>query len=96
MPEQPSQEQSSREQLVPLQEQLLPVRSPREAYCLEMLRWAILSLREAKCKTVPEYELRLNALGYLGNCFIAEGGTREELHSMDTEKWFFTEPGQGL
>lgn len=96
MSEQPSQEPSSQERLLPIQEQLVPVRSPREAYCLEMLRWAILSLREAKCETVPEYELRLNALGYLGNCFIAEGGTREELHSMNTEKWFFTEPGQGL
>ena len=80
----------------PPQEELREERSPRETYCLEMLRWAIFSLREVKCDTVPEYELRLNALGYLGNCFLAEGGTQEELHNLDTEKWFFTEPGRGL
>ena len=89
MPEQPSREHL-------MQEQLSQERSSREAYCLTMLRWAILSLREVKCDTVPDYELRLNALGYLGNCFIAEGGTQEELQSLNTEKWFFTEPGQGL
>ena len=80
----------------PPQEQLLQERLPREAYCLEMLRWAILNLREVKCDTVPDYELRLNVLGYLGSCFLAEGGTQEELHSMDTEKWFFTEPSKSL
>ena len=80
----------------PSQEQLLPVRSSHESYCLEMLRWAIFSLREVKCDTVPDYESWLNALGNLGNWFIAEGRTQEELHSLNTEKCFFTEPARGL
>ena len=73
-----------------------PEHSPQEAYCLEMLSWAILRLREVACQTVPDYELRLNVLGYLGSRFLEEGGTREELHRLDTDKWFFTEPSQGL
>lgn len=73
-----------------------PERSEREAYCLEMLRWAILSLRQVECSSVGEYEYRINALGYLGNCYLAEGGTAEELASMNTDQWFFAKPGAGL
>ena len=65
----------------------------RQEHCSEMLRWAIERLRGIKCDNVPEYELQINVLGYLGNCYIAEGGTQTELRAMDTEKWLFTKSG---
>ncbi len=70
--------------------------SERQEYCLAMLRWSIQALRQVECHSVEEYQYQLNTLGYLGNCYLAEGGTQEELASMDTEKWFYTPPRASL
>ena len=53
-------------------------------------------MRETSCETVEEYTLRINAVGYLGNCYIAEGGTTEQLQALDTDKWFTTKPNEGF
>jgi len=71
-------------------------RSARQEYCLAMLRWGIQALRTVKCESVEEYEYRINVVGYLGNCFIAEGGTLAELQALDTAQWFTTEPNAGF
>lgn len=45
-----------------------------------------------KCESFEEYGYRLNVVGYLGNCYIAEGGTLADLQALDTEQRFTTEP----
>ncbi len=66
--------------------------SPRQEYCLAMLRWGIQALRTVECESVEEYQYRINVVGYLGNCYTAEGGTLAELPALDTAQWFTTEP----
>ncbi len=64
-----------------------------------MLRWGMQALRAVKCESVEEYQYRINVVGYLGNCYTAEGGTLAELQALDTAlqelgtaQWFTTEP----
>lgn len=77
--------------------------SSRQEYCLAMLRWGMQALRTVKCESVEEYQYRINVVGYLGNCYIAEGGTLAELQALDTAlqeldtaQWFTTEPNAGF
>lgn len=71
-------------------------RSARQEYCLAMLRWGIQALRAVKCENVEEYQYRINVVGYLANCYVAEGGTLAELQELDTTQWFTTEPNAGF
>lgn len=83
----------------PSQEQ----RSAKQEYCLAMLCWGMQALRTVKCESVEEYQYRINVVGYLGNCYTAEGGTLAELQeldtglqTLDTTQWFTTEPNAGF